>query len=885
MRTETPHPILLRDYRPPAFLIDTVALEFDLKPDLTHVRNRMRLRPNPACGEPETTLRLDGEHIQLLELKLDGRVLPSGDYRVGPTDLTIRHVPKGAFTIEVVTTCRPESNKALQGLYRSRAIYCTQCEAQGFRRITYYLDRPDILARFTTRIVCDADAARVLLSNGNLVERGPIDGGRRHFAIWQDPHPKPSYLFALVAGNLERVTSHIKTRAGRNVELNIYVEAGKETRCDWAMDSLKRSIIWDEENWGRAYDLDVFNIVAVSDFNMGAMENKGLNIFNDRLVLASVDTATDADYANIERVIAHEYFHNWTGNRITCRDWFQLCLKEGLTVYRDQEFSGDQRDHAVQRIQDVRILKARQFPEDAGPLAHPVRPDRYIEINNFYTATVYEKGAELVRMIATLLGRGVFRKGMDLYFKRHDGEAATVEQFIACFEAAGKRDLSQFMTWYEQAGTPELVVSFSHNAKANSATLVFEQVLKPTPGDARKSTLHIPVRLGLIGHDGKEANLVLDDGTRLDNGILELTKRKQRVTFANLKGPVVPSLLRGFSAPVILTMNLTEDDLAFLAARDSDPFNRWQAAQDYATRLMLSALRRSERDGAERRRVAPGPYIDALRMVLDAKDLAPAFKAQMLTLPPESDIARILGVNVDPSAIHRARSALRRRIATALGEQLVSLYSRHESKRRFSADATASGKRALRNSALALLALRGSSDDLRRVARHFDTAENATDTIAALSVLADTNSPERRRAFATYHDRWKDDHIAIDQWFSLQAASSLASSLAAAKKLVTHPLFSLQNPNKVRAVIGTFATANAVNFNRPDGAGYAFVADHALMIDAFNPQVAARLLGTFRSWRTLEPVRQAAAGRVLRGVAQRKTLSRDSYEIVSKMLE
>jgi len=666
------------------------------------------------------------------------------------------------------------------------------------------------------------------------------------------------------------------------VDLRIYVEPGKEERCAWAMDALKRSMRWDEERFGREYDLNVFNIVAVSDFNMGAMENKGLNIFNDALILASPETATDASFTAIERVIAHEYFHNWTGNRITCRDWFQLCLKEGLTVFRDQEFCADERDATVERIRDVRNLKASQFPEDAGPLAHPVRPGRYIEINNFYTATVYNKGAEVVRMLQTLLGREGFRRGMDLYFERHDGQAATVEDFVRCFEDATGRDLGQFMTWYSQAGTPELVCQLKYDARHKSADLTIAQVLPPTPGEAKKKPLHIPVRVGLLGGNGQDLALALASGKRLENGVVELTKRTETFRFKDVPSRPVPSLLRSFSAPVNLKLGLSNSDLEFLMANDSDLYNRWQAAQDYATRVLLEAVK-ALRAGS--RPIRPNAFIAALGVTLADDGLDPGYRAQFMFLPSESELARVIGRDVDPLAIHNARKGLRKAIGTALQDRLLETYRRYEVKGAYSPAPEPAGKRALRNAALAYLTCRGGPDDLARAAAHFANARNATDEVSALAILSELRSPERTKAFESFYERWKGDHLVIDNWFAYQATAPLASALATVVKLTKHPLFSIKNPNKVRALIGAFATGNPVNFNRPDGRGYAFLAERVLEIDAFNPQVAARLLSAFRSWKALEPERRRHARKALQRVAQARPLSTDVVEIVGKMLE
>ena len=882
MKTDTPRPILLKDYRPSNYLIDTVLLDVSLDPKRTRVRARLKVRRNPVWPGNPGPLRLDGETIELESLRLDGRQLGPREHEVTDKELVIPHVPAHPFTIETVTYCNPEANKALMGLYLSRGIYCTQCEAQGFRRITYFIDRPDVLATYTTRIEADRSEAPVLLANGDPLERGTLDGGKRHYAVWKDPHPKPSYLFALVGGNLASYASDFTTASGRKVDLRIYVEPGKEGRCAWAMDSLKRSMRWDEERFGREYDLSVFNVVAVSDFNMGAMENKGLNIFNDALILASPETATDASFSAIERVIAHEYFHNWTGNRITCRDWFQLCLKEGLTVFRDQEFCAEMRSPTVERIRDVRTLKAAQFPEDAGPLAHPVRPSRYIEINNFYTSTVYNKGAELVRMVQTLLGSEGFRKGMDLYFERHDGQAATVEDFVACFEDANGRDLQQFMTWYSQAGTPELVCQLKYDQRAKTAELTVEQVLPPTPGEAKKKPLHIPVRLGLLGSNGQDLPLTLASGERLEDGVIEVRKRSETFRFRDVPTAPVPSLLRGFSAPVNLTIELSDRDLEFLMANDSDLYNRWQAAQDYATRVMIAGVA-GLRDG--KRPAKPSAFVAALGVTFCDPQLEPGYRAQFMLLPSENDIARIIGRDVDPLAIHKARDQLRKAIGTRHAAALVDIYREYELKGPYSPQPEAAGKRALRNAALGYLAARGTAEDIARLAAHFAGARNATDEVSALAMLAEVRSPERDKAFERFYERWKGDHLVIDNWFAYQAASSLPTTLATVKRLTRHPLFSIKNPNKVRALIGTFASANPVNFNRADGKGYEFIADRVLEIDAFNPQVAARLLSAFRSWKALEPERRRLAKKALQRISKAKPLSHDVYEIVGRMLE
>ena len=882
MRPKTPRPILLKNYRPPGYLIDKVDLDVALHPKRTRIRSRLSVRANPKVRGKREPLRLDGTHMELAEISVNRKKLAPKDYKLTDTSLTLTKTPAKPFTLEIVTFVNPEANKALQGLYRTNGVYCTQCEAEGFRRITYFLDRPDVLATYSVRIEADPEEAPVLLANGNLLERGLVDGGKRHYAVWRDPFPKPSYLFALVGGDLSSIASSFQTMSGREVDLRIYIEHGKEERAAWAMDSLKRSMRWDEERFGREYDLDVFNIVAVSDFNMGAMENKGLNVFNDRLILASPETATDTIFEAIESVVAHEYFHNWTGNRITCRDWFQLCLKEGLTVFRDQEFSGDERSETVQRILDVRRLKSMQFAEDAGPLAHPVRPESYIEINNFYTATVYEKGAELVRMIQTLLGREAFRRGMDLYFERHDGDAATVEEFITCFENASGTSLAQFRLWYSQAGTPELVCALRYDKTKKKAELSVEQALPPTPGQPHKKPLHIPLKLGLLGGNGHDVPLKLESGEELHDGVLPITKRKQTFRFTDVPTRPVPSLLRQFSAPVNVTIDLSDDDVAFLMANDSDPFNRWQAANNFATRILVGTVRSL----AKGKRASKGqPYAKALGAIVMNDALEPAYRAELLRLPSPSDIARVIGKNVDPALIHSAHRQLSTLVGRTLGPLLEDIYDEMAEDGPFSPDAESSGRRALRNGALTLLTARRSNRDLARLSKHYSKASNMTDRAHALFLLAAHAGSERERALNDFYKNWKGDNLVIDTWFAAQALSPLAATLRQVKKLTEHTLFSLAAPNKVRALIGTFAMSNPVQFNRPDGTGYAFLADQVLALDRLNPQIAARMLSAFRSWRALETGRRGHARKALQRIAKTKGSSPDVQEIVSKMLE
>jgi len=878
MRTEEPRTVRLKDYRPPDWLIETVHLDVSLDPTATTVRAKLRVKPNSA-GVP-APLVLDGEELKLRSLALDGKPLANGSFIVTPASLTIAQPPNRPFDLDIETVIDPAANTQLMGLYRAGTTYCTQCEAEGFRRITYFLDRPDVMAVYTTRIEADKNEAPVLLANGNLTAQGDVPETNRHFAEWHDPYKKPCYLFALVGGKLARVTDSFTTMSGRKVALHIYVEPGKEDRCLYAMDSLKRAMRWDETAFGREYDLDIFMIVAVSAFNMGAMENKGLNIFNDKYVLASPATATDTDYAHIEAVIAHEYFHNWTGDRITCRDWFQLCLKEGLTVFRDEEFSADQRSRAVERISDVRALRSHQFVEDAGPLAHPVRPEVYHEINNFYTSTVYDKGAEVVRMIRALLGPDLFREGMDLYFARHDGEAATVEQFVQCFADVSGRDFSQFMRWYTQAGTPEVAVAPQYDARAKTYRLEMTQTVPPTPGQPDKAPMQIPLALGLVGRDGGDLPIMLD-GKPLSRGVIELKASSQSFVFTGVAERPIPSLNRNFSAPIKLSLPVEPDDLRFLAAHDADPFNRWQAVQTLAMTL-LTANVAAARQGAPLRE--DDRLIAALGAILADSNLEPAFVALTLTPPSEADIAREIGRDVDPDATFSARRHLRAAIGKHLGAELAGTYRRMFTSDPFRPDAAGAGRRTLKNVSLDLLAMTQENEPMAMALAQYRGADNMTDRMAALETLALHDRPERTQVLEDFYRRYRDDPLIIDKWLALQAAIPEPATLDRVRALTAHPAFSMANPNRVRALIGAFAQANHTQFNRLDGAGYDFVADAVLALDPKNPQVAARLMGAFRSWRALEARRRTRAEATLRRVAAAPSLSRDVSDIVARTL-
>ncbi len=879
MRTEQARPIRLENYRPPDWLVETVALDIALHPTRSRVRSKLKLKPNPQAASA-APLMLDGDELNLVSIKLDGKELNPDTFTATPDSLTIPQPPQREFVLEIETVVDPTNNTQLMGLYRSSGTYCTQCEPEGFRRITYFPDRPDVMAIYTTRIEADKDEAPVLLANGNLVESGDIAGTNRHFAVWSDPFRKPSYLFAMVGGKLGSIDDTFTTQSGRKVALKIFVEPGKEERASYAMDSLKRSMRWDEQAFGREYDLDIFMIVAVSDFNMGAMENKGLNVFNDKYVLASAQTATDADYASIEGVIAHEYFHNWTGDRITCRDWFQLCLKEGLTVFRDQEFTSDQRSRPVKRIADVRNLRAQQFVEDAGPLAHPVRPEVYHEISNFYTATVYEKGAEVVRMLKTLLGPEGFRRGMDLYFERHDGEAVTIEDFVQSFAEATDTDLWQFMRWYRQAGTPEVHVTIRHDPAARTCVLEIRQTTPPTPGQPVKEPMTIPLAVALLDSNGREMPLALSDGSSPDHGVLTLTKPTETFVFTGVRERPVPSLNRGFSAPIKLAVERTSDDLRFLAAHDTDPFNRWQALQTLATGVLIDNVTRRHDSGAHRNK----GLIEALASVLAQQTLEPAFAALALTLPSEADIARDIGKDVDPGAIFRERTTLRAVVGEELAGALQLTYRRMTSSQPYSPDAASAGRRALRNCCLDLLVASGDKAARALAVEQFTSADNMTDRLAALATLSLQDVPERDQAFDAFYTRFQSDALVIDKWLSLQAAIPEAATLDRVRSLTSHKAFSFGNPNRVRSLIGSFAQTNQTQFNRGDGAGYDFVADCVLALDPKNPQVAARLMTAFRSWRALEPVRRAKAEATLRRVARNAGLSRDVRDIVDRSL-
>ncbi|MGB9152257.1 MAG: aminopeptidase N [Alphaproteobacteria bacterium] len=862
MPTET----LLADYAVPDFLVKKVDLDIDIQPHHATVTSRMQVVRN-GKAKGNAPLFLNGEAQKLVSLTVNGRALNKKEYKLTPHDLTIPVMPDKA-TVEIVTTNDPYNNTTLSGLYASGSMLSTQCEAQGFRRITYYPDRSDVMAKFQVTIHADKKKYPVLLSNGNLVAVGN-EGAARHFAIWEDPFLKPCYLFAMVAGKLDKRTDHFKTKSGRNVLIEIYVEPGKVKETGFALAALKKSMKWDEERFGLEYDLDRFMLVATPFFNMGAMENKGLNIFNDSCVLGLTETATDATISFIERVVAHEYFHNWTGDRITCRDWFQLSLKEGLTVFREQEFCGDVNSIPVERLDNVRDLRRRQFAEDAGAMSHPVRPDHYQAIDNFYTATVYDKGAEVVRMIQTLVGRAGFDKGMALYVKRHDGQAVTCDDFVQAMSDANKIDLTQFMLWYRQAGTPVLDVTSRYDAEAKTLTLTVKQSCKPTPGQPKKYPLHIPFAVGLLDHKGKD--LI---GTR----VLSLKKSREVFTFENIKEKPVLSLLRDFSAPVRLNYAYTDADLLFLLAHDSDPFSQWEAGFKLATQYLLAP------PSAEIEKA----FIAALGNVLRDKKLDPAFKAMVLSLPGEGELGLALqaqGKLIDIDELYAARKALVKRIGQTLRDDFAAEHARlAKLVKDTAADGVSMGLRGLKNLCLSYLATTNDAPVLQQAFRQATTSKNMTDQISAVGILAESTSPLRDKAFAAFEKKWRKSPTIMDKWLAVQAGAKRNDVLKTVNKLLRHPAFTFKNPNRISALIGVFA-GNGLGFHAKDGSGYRFIAEMILKIDPLNPHSSSALAKAFARWRDYDPKRQKLMLAELKRLSAHKKLSPNVTEIVSKSLK
>ncbi|QGZ30685.1 aminopeptidase N [Stutzerimonas stutzeri] len=884
MRTEQPKVIHLKDYQAPEYLIDETHLTFELYEDRTLVHAQLVMRRNPDAGAGLPPLELHGQDLELLSLSINDRSLGLGEYEVAGECLTLQP-DSASFTLDSTVVIHPESNTALEGLYKSGSMFCTQCEAEGFRKITYYLDRPDVMSTFTTTVSAEKQAYPILLSNGNPLASGEEEDGR-HWVTWEDPFRKPAYLFALVAGDLWCVEDSFTTMSGRDVALRIYVEPENIDKCQHAMDSLKKSMKWDEQAYGREYDLDIFMIVAVNDFNMGAMENKGLNIFNSSAVLARAETATDAAHQRVEAIVAHEYFHNWSGNRVTCRDWFQLSLKEGFTVFRDAQFSADMNSPTVKRVEDVSYLRTHQFAEDAGPMAHSVRPESFIEISNFYTLTVYEKGAEVVRMIQTLLGAEGFRKGSDLYFERHDGQAVTVDDFVKAMEDANGADLTQFKRWYSQAGTPRLAVSEQYDAAGKTYTLTFRQSCPATPGQSEKQPFVIPVSLGLLDGQGTEIALRLqgEDAAVGTSRVLAVDQAEQSFTFVDVAEQPLPSLLRGFSAPVKLEFPYSRDQLMFLMQHDSDGFNRWEAGQQLSVQVLQEMIGQHQR--GEALQLDPR-LVEALRSLLQDESLDPAMVAEMLSLPSEAYLTEISTV-ADVDAIHAARDFARERIATALFDLLWARYQANRDVSRqttYIAEAGHFARRALQNIALSYLMLSGTPEVVAACVEQFEQADNMTERLTALAVLVNsTYAAERDKALEAFAEHFKDNPLVMDQWFSVQAGNTQPGGLERVQQLMQHPAFTLKNPNKVRALIGAFANQNLVNFHRADGGGYRFLADQVITLNTLNPQIASRLLAPLTRWRKYDASRQGLMKAELERILASGELSSDVYEVVSKSL-
>ena len=880
MRTEQPRTIRLQDYQAPDYLIDETHLTFELFEDHALVHSRLAMRRNAGGQGVLPPLVLHGQELELVSAAFDDQAVTPAEYQVDEYGLTL-HPQTPAFELSITTRIEPQNNTALEGLYKSGGMFCTQCEAEGFRKITYYLDRPDVMSRFTTTVMADRGSYPVLLSNGNLIASGEHEGGR-HWATWEDPFPKPAYLFAVVAGDLCLIQDSFTTMSGREIDLRIYVEPENREQCGHAMDSLKRSMRWDEEVYGREYDLDIFMVVAVNDFNMGAMENKGLNIFNSSCVLAHPDTATDLAFQRVESVVAHEYFHNWSGNRVTCRDWFQLSLKEGFTVFRDAEFSADMNSRTVKRIEDVTFLRSNQFAEDAGPMAHPVRPEAYMEISNFYTLTIYEKGAEVVRMLHTLLGADGFRKGSDLYFERHDGQAVTCDDFIAALEDANGVDFTQFKRWYSQAGTPVLEVDGYFDAARSTYHLRCRQSCPATPGQTEKLPFVIPLRMALLDGQGQEMPLTLAGESLGTETVLAVTEAEQVFVFENVSEDPLPSLLRGFSAPVKLVYPYSRDDRVFLAMHDPDGFNRWEAAQSLAVDVMQGLVQIHQ---AGRPLLLDQRLLEVYRSVLADTELDQAMVAEILRLPSEAYLIELAEV-ADVDAIHHVRESVRQQLAEALAEPMWQRFQELGSASEpYSADAASMARRSLRNTLLGYLMLTGSPVVLSAAVQQFVEASNMTDRQAALVALV--NSPDEQQkqaALQEFAQRWSEYPLVMDQWFNIQASSALPGGLERVQALMKHPAFNIRNPNKVRSVIGAFANNNLVNFHRADGAGYRFLADRIIELNELNPQIASRLITPLTRWRKFDPARQELMKAELSRILSQDKLSPDVYEVVSKSL-
>jgi aminopeptidase N len=858
-----------KDYIPPTHLIDKVDLTVELGEEVTTVVSQLQVRQNPQSKEKSKQLVLDGKDQELKSVKLNGEIILSKQYKLDAEHLTIFDLPE-AFTLEIQSEIKPQENTSLMGLYKSNNMYCTQCESEGFRKITYYLDRPDVLSSFTTTILADKKQYPLLLSNGNLVEYGDMSDGL-HWIKWEDPFKKPSYLFAMVAGDLDFIEDYFTTMSGRNITIRIFSEKGNQEKCGFAMSSVKKAMKWDEENYGREYDLDLFMILAVGDFNMGAMENKGLNVFNSKYVFADPKTATDNDYLHIDDVVAHEYFHNWSGDRVTCRDWFQLSLKEGFTVFREQSFAEDIGSKAISRIDQVQCLRTAQFPEDAGPLAHSVRPDSYMEINNFYTTTIYEKGAEVIRMLKIIVGDEKYRRATDLYFKRFDGQAVTCDDFVECMEETSGIDLSQFKLWYSQAGTPELKITAEYNAQQQTYGLTVKQVIPPTPGQSHKLPMFMPLAVALLDEDGKE----IKDTAQ----VLYVKEPQETFVFKDIAKKPIPSLLRGFSAPVKLTYNYTDEELTFLMTHDADEFARWEAGQKYAIKVIF-ALMDDFKNGKELK--VTNKFVEVYRQILLDEKADKALIARLLTLPAEIYLAELMDV-IDVDAIHAVREFLRQQLANALEKEFSAVYQKNCSDReyRFTIDEVA--RRSLKNICLAYLAQVNKNYQL--ALKQFEDSTNMTDQQAALTILSNLDCPARAVVLQKFYAQWQNEPLVVNKWFLVQALSSLPNTLDNVINLVQHPAFNMKNPNKVYSLIGAFANSNQVRFHDISGKGYQFLADHVLRLDKFNAMLSGRIVDAFANWRRFDETRRELMQKQLQRILAEPKLSKDLYEKVSKCLE
>jgi len=865
-----------KDYQAPHYLIDSVHLTVEIEEAHTIVTSKLVIKRAPKANANEP-LVLNGEHQELKSLSLNDKLLAKSHYKLNATELSIPDVPQH-FTLTVVSLIKPQLNTALEGLYKSQDMYCTQCEPNGFRRITYYLDRPDVMASFTTKIIANKAQFPVLLSNGNKIESGELDSNK-HYAIWHDPFKKPSYLFALVAGDLAVLKDNYITASGRSVTLEIYARKPDIEKCQYAMEALKQAMRWDEVNYGREYDLDIYMIVAVADFNMGAMENKGLNLFNTKYVLSNPLTSTDLDYQNIQAVIGHEYFHNWTGNRITCRDWFQLSLKEGLTVFRDEEFTADHHSRAVKRIEDVKVIRSSQFAEDASPMAHPIRPDSYLEMNNFYTVTVYNKGAEVIRMQQTILGREGFRKGMDLYFNKFDGQAVTCDDFVSCMENANSVDLEQFRLWYSQAGTPSITVRDKYDASKKTYTLHIEQTCPNAPGQSQNAAFDIPIKVGLLGKNGHDLKIEYN-GKLETNHVLRLTDKEHNFVFKNVADQPVPSLLRDFSAPVKLSYPYSDEQLQFLFAHDSNEFNRWESGQAMASRILMNAIKARQIKCDYQ---APSSFIDAIHYILRSSNLDKSLVAEAISLPSERALAEMMSP-IDVEGIHAAREELLTKVAKTLQDAFFHAYNHLQIPGHYQIDRTSIAMRRLRNTCLGYLVQTEHPQLIKLCQNQFTQANNMTDQIAALNCLANVSDANiRLETMEKFYQQWQHEALVVDKWFSIQASTKHRDTLTHVESLLNHPAFDYKNPNKVYALLNSF-TANQAQFHRADGRGYKLIVEQIKILDKINPLVAARLTRSLMSWKRYDETRQQHMHKSLESIASLKNLSNDVYEIVKKSL-